>query len=132
MLKMLMFVVASLALLALPVSAKGAKRHCMKDGAEVSDAHSKKECKAKGGKWVKAAKAEGEHKDAKAAEHKEGEHKEGEHKEGEHKEGEHKEAAAEHKEAAAEHKEAAPAEKPAEEHKEAAPAEEKPAEKPAE
>ena len=117
MLKMLMFVVASLALLALPVSAKGAKRHCMKDGAEVSDAHSKKECKAKGGKWVKAAKAEGEHKDAKAAEHKEGEHKE---------------AAAEHKEAAAEHKEAAPAEKPAEEHKEAAPAEEKPAEKPAE
>jgi hypothetical protein len=32
----------------------GAKKTCMKDGTEVTDAKDKKACKAAGGKWEKA------------------------------------------------------------------------------
>jgi hypothetical protein len=43
-----------LSLMASAAEAKGAKKHCMKDGAEIADS-TKKTCKAAGGKWEKIA-----------------------------------------------------------------------------
>lgn len=57
--------VVGLVCLAVPAFAKGkkggaaaAKSHCMKDGAEVAEATSKKACKKAGGKWEKMSAAE--------------------------------------------------------------------------
>jgi hypothetical protein len=51
--------IVGLVCLAVPAFAKGkkaaAKSHCMKDGAEVAEATSKKACKKAGGKWEKMA-----------------------------------------------------------------------------
>ena len=44
--------------LAMPAFAKGkAKMHCTKDGADVTDATTKKACKKAGGKWEKMTAA---------------------------------------------------------------------------
>jgi hypothetical protein len=63
--KTFLFAAAGLALLATPALAK---RHCVgADGNEIADATTKKDCKAKGGKWRKVKHA-AENKDAAAAE----------------------------------------------------------------